>query len=308
MKYNQIKHTDLNVSNIIMGNMRLPQLSLVEIEQLIRTALDEGINFFDHADIYGQGRSEELFAEAIQMNSSIRDKMIIQSKCGIKGKENYFDFSKEHILDSVDGILKRLQTDYLDLLLLHRPDPLMEPEEVAEAFEVLHSSGKVKYFGVSNHNPAQIELLQKYTPHKLVVNQVQLSIAHTPIIDAGISLNMNIDQAINRDSSVLEYCRLHDIQLQAWSPFQNGFFEGPFLGDLEKFAELNKVIDDLAALYHVTNTAIATAWITRHPANIQVVLGTTNPQRLKDACAGAEIKLTRKEWYDIYKAAGNIVP
>lgn len=308
MKYNQIKHTDLNVSNIIMGNMRLPQLSLLEIEQLIRTALDEGINFFDHADIYGQGRSEELFAEAIQMNSSIREKMIIQSKCGIKGQENFFDFSKEHILDSVDGILKRLQTDYLDLLLLHRPDPLMEPEEVAEAFEALHSSGKVKYFGVSNHNPAQIELLQKYIPHKLVVNQVQFSIAHTPMIDAGIALNMNNDQAINRDSSVLEYCRLHDIQLQAWSPFQNGFFEGTFLGDLEKFAELNKVIDNIAAHYHVTNTAIAIAWITRHPANIQVVLGTTNPQRLKDACAGAEIKLTRKEWYDIYKAAGNNVP
>ncbi|MEK5037595.1 aldo/keto reductase [Sporosarcina sp. FSL K6-3457] len=308
MKYNQIKHTDLNVSNIIMGNMRLPQLSLPEIEQLIRTALDEGINFFDHADIYGQGRSEELFAEAIQMNSRIREKMIIQSKCGIKGQENYFDFSKGHILDSVDGILKRLQTDYLDLLLLHRPDPLMEPEEVAEAFEALHSSGKVKNFGVSNHNPAQIELLQKYTPHKLVVNQVQFSIAHTPMIDAGIALNMNTDQAINRDSSVLEYCRLHDIQLQAWSPFQSGFFEGPFLGDLEKYAELNKVIDDIAAHYNVTNTAIATAWITRHPANIQVVLGTTNPQRLKDACAGANIKLTRKEWYDIYKAAGNMVP
>ncbi|MFJ7936187.1 aldo/keto reductase family oxidoreductase [Sporosarcina sp. NPDC096371] len=308
MKYHQIKHTDLNVSNMIMGNMRLTQLSLLEIEQLIHTALDEGINFFDHADIYGQGRCEELFAKAIQMNPSIREKMILQSKCGIKGQENYFDFSKGHILDSVDGILKRLQTDYLDLLLLHRPDPLMEPEEVAEAFETLHSSGKVKYFGVSNHNPAQIELLQKYTPHKLVVNQVQFSIAHTPMIDAGIALNMNIDQAINRDSSVLEYCRLHDIQLQAWSPFQNGFFAGPFLGDLEKFSELNKVIDEIADHYHVTNTAIATAWITRHPANIQVVLGTTNPQRLKDACAGAEIKLTRKEWYDIYKAAGNIVP
>jgi predicted oxidoreductase len=308
MKYTQIKHTELNVSNIIMGNMRLTQLSLTEIEQLIRTALDEGINFFDHADIYSQGRCEELFADAIQMNPSIRENMILQSKCGIKGQENYFDFSKEHILDSVDGILKRLKTDYLDLLLLHRPDPLMEPAEVAEAFELLHSSGKVKHFGVSNHNPAQIELLQKFTPHKLVVNQIQFSIAHTPMIDAGIALNMNIDQAINRDSSVLEYCRLHDITLQAWSPFQNGFFAGPFLGDLENFSELNKVLDEIADNYNVTNTAIATAWITRHPANIQVVLGTTNPQRLKDACQGAEITLTRKEWYDIYKAAGNIVP
>ncbi|KAA0965629.1 aldo/keto reductase family oxidoreductase [Sporosarcina sp. ANT_H38] len=308
MNYTQIRHTDLNVSNIIMGNMRLTQLTLTEIEQLIRTALDEGINFFDHADIYGQGRCEELFAEAIQMNSNIREKMILQSKCGIKGQENYFDFSKEHILNSVDGILKRLKTDYLDLLLLHRPDPLMEPAEVAEAFKTLHSSGKVKHFGVSNHNPSQIELLQKYTPHKLVVNQIQFSIAHTPMIDAGIALNMNIDQAINRDSSVLEYCRLNDITLQAWSPFQNGFFAGPFLGDLEKFSGLNKVIDEIADNYNVTNTAIATAWITRHPANIQVVLGTTNPQRLKDACKGVEITLTRKEWYDIYKAAGNIVP
>jgi len=308
MKYTQIKHTDLNVSNIIMGNMRLTQLSLIEIEQLIRTALEEGINFFDHADIYGQGRCEELFAEAIQMNPSIREKMILQSKCGIKAQENYFDFSKEHILDSVDGILKRLNTDYLDLLLLHRPDPLMEPAEVAEAFEKLHSSGKVKHFGVSNHNPAQIELLQKYTPHKLVVNQIQFSIAHTPMIDAGIALNMNIDQAINRDSSILEYSRLNDITLQAWSPFQNGFFAGPFLGDLENFLELNNVIDEIAANYDVTNTAIATAWISRHPANIQVVLGTTNPQRLKDACKSTDITLTRKEWYDIYKAAGNIVP
>jgi len=308
VKYTQIKHTDLNASNIIMGNMRLTQLALTDIEKLIRTALDEGINFFDHADIYGQGRCEELFAEAIQMNPSIREKMILQSKCGIKGQENYFDFSKEHILDSVDGILKRLNTDYLDLLLLHRPDPLMEPAEVAEAFEKLHSSGKVKYFGVSNHNPAQIELLQKYTPHKLVVNQIQFSIAHTPMIDAGIALNMNIDQAINRDSSILEYSRLNDITLQAWSPFQNGFFAGPFLGDLEKFLELNNVIDEIAANYDVTNTAIATAWISRHPANIQVVLGTTNPQRLKDACKSTDITLTRKEWYDIYKAAGNIVP
>lgn len=306
VKYYQIKNTDLNVSNIIMGNMRIPQLSLNEIENLIRTAMEEGINFFDHADIYGKGKSEEMFAEAIQMNPTIREKMILQSKCGIR--PTHFDFSKEHILHSVDGILKRLKTDYLDILLLHRPDPLMEPEEVAEAFDELHKSGKVRYFGVSNHNPAQIELLQKYNSHKLVVNQVQFSIAHTPIIDSGISLNMNIDQSVNRDSSVLEYCRLNDITLQAWSPFQNGFFDGPFLGDLEKFPELNEVIDNIADKYGVTNTAIATAWITRHPANIQVVLGTTNAQRVKDACKGSEIRLTREEWYTIYKAAGNIVP
>ncbi len=308
VKYNIIKNTDLNVSNIIMGNMRIPQLSLSEIENLIRTAMDEGINFFDHADIYGGGKSEELFADAIQMNESIREKMILQSKCGINTKGNFYDFSKEHILYSVDEILKRLQTDYLDILLLHRPDPLMEPEEVAEAFDELHNSGKVKYFGVSNHNPAQIELLQKFIPHKLVVNQLQLSIAHTPLIDSGVSLNMNTDQAINRDSSILEYSRLNDITIQAWSPYQNGFFKGPFLGDVENFPELNEVIDTIAEKYEVTNTAIATAWITRHPANIQVVLGTTNAQRLKDACKGSDIPLTREEWYQIYKAAGNMVP
>nr|WP_249306062.1 aldo/keto reductase [Lederbergia citrea] len=291
-----------------MGNMRITQLSLSEIENLIRTALDEGINFFDHADIYGGGECEELFSNAIQMNADIREKMILQSKCGINTKDNYFDFSKEHILKSVDGILKRLKTDYLDILLLHRPDPLMEPEEVAEAFDELHNSGKVKYFGVSNHNPAQIELLQKYISQKLVVNQLQLSIAHTPIIDSGIALNMNIDQSVNRDSSILEYCRLNDITIQAWSPYQNGFFKGPFLGDVENFPELNEVIDNIAEKYEVTNTAIATAWITRHPANIQVVLGTTNAQRLKDACKGSDIPLTRDEWYKIYKAAGNIVP
>jgi predicted oxidoreductase len=308
MKYISIANTDLQASNIIMGNMRLTQLSLPEAENLIRTAMEEGINFFDHADIYGKGQCEEIFSDAIQMNPSIREKMILQSKCGIRSPENYFDFSKEHIIESVHGILKRLKTDYLDLLLLHRPDPLMEPAEVAEAFEELQKSGKVKYFGVSNHNPAQIELLQKYIPQRLVVNQLQLSIAHTPLIDSGITLNMKTDQAINRDSSILEYCRLHDITMQAWSPFQNGFFEGPFLGDLERFPELNKVIDSIADKYGVTNTSIATAWITRHPANIQVVLGTTNSGRMREACKGSEITLTREEWYLIYKAAGNIVP
>jgi predicted oxidoreductase len=308
MKNISIANTDLTASNIIMGNMRLTQLSLKEAENLIRTAMEEGINFFDHADIYGKGQCEEIFSDAIQMNSSIREQMILQSKCGIRSPENYFDFSKEHILESVNGILKRLKTDYLDLLLLHRPDPLMEPAEVAEAFEELQKSGKVRYFGVSNHNPAQIELLQKYIPQRLVVNQLQLSIAHTPLIDSGISLNMKTDQAINRDSSILEYCRLNDLTMQAWSPFQNGFFEGPFLGDLERFPELNKVMDNIAETYGVTNTSIATAWITRHPANIQVVLGTTNSGRMREACKGSEITLTREEWYLIYKAAGNIVP
>src|SRR5690625_1861659 len=216
MKYIEIQNTNMKASNIVMGNMRLTELSLNEAEKLIKTALDEGINFFDHADIYGKdyGKSEELFAQAIQMDENIREDMILQSKCGIQ-QGGYYDFSKEHIINSVDGILKRLQTEYLDILLLHRPDPLMDPEEVGEAFDKLYRSGKVKYFGVSNFNPAQIDLLQKYISPKIIVNQLQLSITHTPMIDSSISLNMHVDQSINRDGSVLEFCRLHDITIQA---------------------------------------------------------------------------------------------
>ncbi|RIX53961.1 aldo/keto reductase family oxidoreductase [Paenibacillus nanensis] len=306
MKYIEIKGTDLNVSNVVMGCMRLTQLSLPEAEKLIRTAMEENINFFDHADIYGGGKCEEIFADAIGMNPSIREKMVLQSKCGIRS--GYFDFSKEHIIASTEGILKRLKTDYLDILLLHRPDALVEPEEVAEAFDALHASGKVRYFGVSNHTPMQTELLKKHVSQRLVVNQLQLSVTHTPMIDSGIALNMNHNQSINRDSGILDYCRLNDITVQAWSPFQKGFFNGPFLGDTENYAELNKLIDGLADKYGVTNTAIAVAWITRHPANIQVVLGTMNEGRLKDSCQGSDIPLTREEWYAIYKAGGKIVP
>jgi predicted oxidoreductase len=306
LKYIKVGKSEITASNIIMGNMRLGELSVSEAEKLIRTAMDEGINFFDHADIYGGGQCESLFANSIDMNSTIREQMILQSKCGIRN--GYFDFSKEYIIESVNGILNRLKTEYLDILLLHRPDPLMEPEEVSEAFDELYNSGKVRYFGVSNFNPMQLELLQKNMNHKLMVNQVQFGIAHTPLIDSGMAFNMKIDQSINRDSSILEYCRLNDITLQAWSPFQHGFFEGTFLGDLERYAKLNEVINQLAEKYDVTNTAIATAWITRHPANIQVVLGTTKVNRMKEACLGADLMLNREEWYQIYKAAGNIVP
>lgn len=308
MKYLNISNTELKSSNIIMGNMRINELSLDGAEKLIRTAMDEGINFFDHADIYGSGECEEMFSTAIKMNSDIREKMILQSKCGINTKGNYYDLSKDYILNSVDGILSRLKTDYLDILLLHRPDTLVEPEEVAEAFSKLKESGKVKHFGVSNHNPAQIELLQKYTDEKLIINQLQFGAAHTNIVDSGIAVNMDINQSFDRDGSVLEYCRLKDITIQAWSPFQHGFFNGVFLGDMEKFPELNQTINELAEKYGVTSTSIATAWITRHPANIQVILGTTKPSRIIDACKGSEIPLTREEWYKIYKATGNMVP
>jgi predicted oxidoreductase len=305
MKHIKLGQSDLQVPVVAVGCMRINGLSKQEAERFIQTALEGGANFFDHADVYGGGACEEIFAEAIHMNSTIRDKIILQSKCGIR--EGRFDFSKEHILNSVDGILKRLKTDYLDVLLLHRPDALVEPEEVAEAFDKLFSSGKVRNFGVSNQNPMQIQLLQKALNQPIVANQLQLSITNSSMISAGINVNMQDEAAINRDGSVLDYCRLKDITIQPWSPFQYGFFEGVFL-DNDKFPQLNNKINEIASKYGVANTTIALAWILRHPANMQPVTGTMNIERLKDCIKAAEIYLTREEWYDIYRAAGNILP
>ncbi len=305
MKFVPLTHCDLQASEISLGCMRIAELTDEEISRLIHTALDEGINFFDHADIYGGGRSESRFAEALGMNASLREKMILQSKCGIR--QGFFDFSKEHILSAVDGSLRRLQTEYLDVLLLHRPDALVEPEEVAEAFTVLEESGKVRYFGVSNQNPMQIELLTRYVKQPIIFNQLQLSITNTGMIDAGLNVNMEIDLSIDRDGSILDYCRLKDITIQPWSPFQYGFFEGVFL-DNDKFPELNECIDRIAEDRGVANTAIAIAWLLRHPARMQPIVGTTNPDRVKDLCKASDITLARQEWYEIYRAAGNVLP
>ncbi len=297
--------SSLEVPVLAVGCMRMNKIEKPEAERFIQTALEEGVNFFDHADIYGHGECEEIFAEAIHMNDDVRENIILQSKCGIR--KGMFDFSKEHILESVDGILHRLRTDYLDVLLLHRPDALVEPEEVAETFDILKSSGKVRNFGVSNHNPMQIQLLQKYVKVPLVANQLQLSITNSTMIKSGLNVNMENDAAVNRDGSVLDYCRLNDITIQPWSPFQYGFFEGVFLGN-EKFPELNQRIDEIAAKYEVTNTTIAIAWLLRHPADMQPIIGTMNTERLKDCCKATTIHLTREEWYSIYRAAGNILP
>ncbi|WP_309122282.1 aldo/keto reductase [Paenibacillus sp.] len=297
--------SSLQVPVVAVGCMRITSLDKTGAERFVRTAMEEGANFFDHADIYGGGACEELFADAIGMNASVREEMILQSKCGIR--KGMFDFSKEHILDSVDGILKRLKTDYLDVLLLHRPDALVEPEEVAEAFDTLERSGKVRHFGVSNQNPMQIQLLRKFVKQPIVANQLQLSITNATMISSGINVNMENEAAVNRDGSVLDFCRLNDITIQPWSPFQYGFFEGVFLGN-EKFPELNRKIDEVAAAYGVTNTTIAIAWLLRHPARMQPVLGTMNLDRLRDCLKAAEITLTRQEWYDIYRAAGNVLP
>ena len=305
MKTITLNNTNLSIPEIGMGCMRIVELENADaVKSWVDTALEHGINFFDHADIYGKGRCEELFGQVL--TPSLREKIILQSKCSIR-PGIAFDFSKEHILNSVDGILKRLNTEYLDILLLHRPDTLMEPEEVADAFRILKESGKVRHFGVSNQTPMQMELLSKYCDEPLLINQLQLSIAYCPMINSGINANMYNDSGINRDGGVLEYCRLKDITIQAWSPFQYGMFEGIFLGN-EKFAELNKVIDDLAEKYNVTNSAIAVAWILRHPAGIQTIVGTTNKDRIAQISKASEIRLTREEWYALYMAAGNKLP
>lgn len=297
--------TGFEVPAIAIGCMRIKSLEKTEAEKFINTCIENGANFFDHADIYGGGSCEEAFADAIDMTPAVREKMIIQSKCGIR--KGMFDFSKEHILNSVDGILKRLKTDYLDVLLLHRPDALVEPEEVAEAFDTLKQKGKVNHFGVSNQKPMQIQLLQKYLKQPIVANQLQFSLTNLKMVSNGINVNMENDSAIDRDGSILDFCRLNDITIQPWSPFQYGFFSGVYL-DNNDFPELNKKIDELAEKYNVTNNTIVIAWILRHPAKMQPVTGTMNLTRIKEIFKASEINLTREEWYELYRAAGNILP
>ena len=304
--------TDIVAPNVLLGLMRIADKTDDEVRELVRTARDSGIDFLDHADVYGNELHgcERRFAEAMQLTPSQRDALTIQTKTGIVGENGpYFDFSYEHIIESVDGSLAALDTDRIDILLLHRPDALVEPEEVARAFDELEAAGKVRAFGVSNHTPRQIDLLRKYVRQPIVANQLQLSITHSPIIAQGVSANMaDEEQSVTLDGGgILDYCRLNDITVQAWSPFQAGFFNGVFLGN-EKYPELNAVIDRLAAAYGVPPIAIATAWITRHPAQMQVVLGTTSPERVAGAAQGSDLRLTRAEWYELFRAAGKIVP
>ena len=290
---------------IALGCMRMAGMEIKDAEELVRTALDEGIDLFDHADIYGGGESESIFGQVLQRNPGLREELLIQDKCSIR--YDYYDSSAEHILQSVDQSLQRLGVETIDLLLLHRPDTLIQPEEVATAFTELHKTGKVSYFGVSNYNSAQIALLQKYLDQRLIVNQLQFSLAHTPLIDSGINVNVQSDHARDLAGHTLEYCRFHDLTIQAWSPLQYGMFEGVFLGS-PKYAKLNHEIELLADQYGVPNSAIAIAWIMRHPAKMQTIVGTTNTGRLRDICAASKVRLTREEWYRLYLAAGNPLP
>ena len=307
MKKTMLGKTGLEIPVIAVGCMRISEIETVRLTEHIRFCIEHGLNFFDHADIYGGGQCESRFAEAFKKTGYKREDVILQSKCAIRPGVMY-DFTKKHILESVDGILKRLDTDYLDVLLLHRPDALMEPEEVAETFELLEKEGKVRHFGVSNHRPYQIELLNKYVKQELCANQLQFSIPFSNMVAAGMEANMLTDGAIDRDGGILDYCRLKDITIQAWSPFQYGFFKGIFLGNNEKYPELNKALEEISQKYDTTPTAIATAWILRHPANIQMIAGTTNTERMSEIIKGNEIRLEREEWYRLYLSSGHILP
>ena len=307
---------DSTAPAVIAGMMRIADKSDAEIRDLYRAAREAGIDFFDHADLYGfkhpgggVHHCERRFREALNLSGAERAEVTLQSKCGIIGTPFHYDNSYEHIVSSVEGSLAALGTDYLDVLLLHRPDALVEPEEVARAFDELESAGKVRRFGVSNHTPRQIDLLKTAVQQPIVVNQVQLSLTHAPIFTQGLASNMvGHDDSVTRDGGgVVDYARRHGITLQAWSPFQRGFFDGVFF-DSPDHLELNTELNRLAAKYDVTATAIATAWITRHPAGFQVVLGTTSPQRVADACAGSDLMLSRAEWYGLFAAAGHTLP
>ena len=300
-----IPFLDMHASVIGVGCMRIAGMTASELDSLVKSALDHGINFFDHADIYGGGKSERVFGELLQREPSLRESILLQSKCSIH--DGLYDCSKEYILRSMDGILERLHTDHIDSLLLHRPDALLEPEEIALAFDELQKSGKVLSFGVSNMNRYQIELISSALNQKLMVNQLQMSIAHCPAIDAGINVNTMKDEAVMREGGTLEYCRMNNMIVQTWSPLQKGFFQGVFLNDPE-YAELNAVIKELAEKYSCPEDTIAYAWLLRYPAKIQVITGTTKPERIANAARAAEFSLTREEWYRLYKASGKTIP
>lgn len=310
MKQVKLGSTSVMVPAAVVGCMRLAKLDVQTMNHMIHTALENGANYFDHADIYGGGVSEDVFGQACHSDKSLkREDMFIQSKCGIRKDTQYahYDLSCDYILQAVDGSLKRLQMEYLDVLLLHRPDALVEPEEVAKAFDKLEQSGKVRYFGVSNHKPMQVELLKKCVKQDLIINQLQFSIPVSNMVANGMEVNMDTDGAIDRDGSVLDYSRLHDMTIQAWSPFQMPAWKGCFLGN-EAYGELNGAIAELAEKYQVSDTAVAAAWIFRHPAQMQVIAGTTSEERLKEIIAASDITLTREEWYRLYLAAGHPLP
>lgn len=313
MRQIKIGNTNFTGSAIALGIMRMNKLTVEEAAKALETAHETGINYIDSADVYGHGKSEEIFGEALQKSTLKRDDFYIQSKTGIYEnpeldyKTTRYDFSKKYLINAVDGILSRMRIDYLDSLLLHRPDALMDPAEIAAAFDELQRDGKVRHFGVSNFNPMQVDLLQSGVSQRLLINQLQLSVMHTGPIDFNIHTNMTDERSIDHDRGVLDYSRLHNMTVQAWSPFQYGQIEGNFIGN-PKFPEVNDALQKVADQKGVSKNAVAAAWILRHPANTQVIIGTMTPAHIIDSAKGADISLTAQEWYDIYLAAGNDLP
>lgn len=292
-------------SEMALGCMRDCRIPFEEAQKLILTAAEEGIDYFDHADVYGFGESEEYFGRILEQNPGLRQRIYIQTKCGLirdTEKTLYIDTSRDHIIESAEASLKRLRTDYLDVYMLHNPDTLMEPEEIAEAFDRLHASGKVRFFGVSNFKTMDLMYLQSCLKQKLIVNQLQLSVAHTELIDSSNSIKLNEADNIDRNGSVLAYMRMNGITVQAWSPFQVRFYGGVFIND-SRYPVLNSVVNRLGEEKQVSPSAIAIAWILRHPARIQPLIGTTNPERLKSICQASGVTLNRAEWYELYRAA-----
>ncbi len=305
MRNIRLGQSDLAVSQIGLGCMRMAGLSVADASRVIETAREQGINFFDHADIYGGGDSERVFSKAIGMNTSVREQIILQSKVGIR--QGYYDFSYEHIMKSVDGILHRLNTDYLDVLLLHRPDALMEPEEVSRAFDELHSAGKVRWFGVSNFNQNQMKLAFSHSEFKIQANQLQLSLAHPDLITEGTNVNVTNEDGSSKSSAVLEYCRLEEITVQAWSPMQYGQIEGNFLEN-PAYQELAEKLGEIAQREDLSVGAVAIAWLLRHPARVQPIIGTMTPERIRAICKASDFMMSRSDWYGLLKAAGHPVP
>ena len=322
MRSYRIPHSDLEVSRIAYGCMDLggswdhnpPTAALrSRAAGLLATALEQGITLFDHADIYTHGKSEALFGEALRQLPGARDSMVLQSKCGIRfpddpraGDPGRYDFSRQHILAAVEGSLRRLGTDRLDILLLHRPDALVEPEEVAGAFAHLHQSGKVRHFGVSNHGSAQIALLQQHLDQPLVVNQLELNIVHSQLIDDGVSANQESDRYAGA-AGTLDYCRLHEVMVQAWSPLARGNLIAPRAKADHRVRKAARMVAALARARRTSKEAVALAWLLKHPARIQPIVGTTSRERLIACCRSDGLELSREEWYALF-AAGRGAP
>lgn len=306
-----------HVSRLVFGCMGLgggwnkdaiTKAHLKQTHECIDAAIAAGINFFDHADIYTFGKAEQVFGQALAERPELREHMYIQSKCGIrfeddKGPKRY-DFSAKWIEESVEGSLKRLNTDYLDVLMLHRPDPLMEVEEIAQVFSCLQESGKVRNFAVSNMQQHQMNFLQHALDMPIVANQIEASLQKHQFVDEGVYAGNADGKDLNFTPGSVEYCRHFDIQIQSWGSLCQGLYTGGDLTNASQ-ADINTsiLVNKLAALYDTTPEAIVLAWLLRHPALIQPIIGTTNVERIAASCGALNVTLSREHWYALYVSA-----